>query len=87
MKPFRLLSILLGVVSVTAFSATAVYWFWIALTNEVVAERGNSWYCLAPLGLLRSVSLYLGSWPDGLATGTSKVAETPWRMSAPPCRA
>lgn len=48
---FKIFSILLGVIGVIAFTGTAIYWFWIALTNEEVAERGGYWYVLAPLAL------------------------------------
>lgn len=52
MRPLvQAVAIFLGIVITSAFVGTAIYWFWLAVTDHEVANRGGFLFALAPLGL------------------------------------
>jgi hypothetical protein len=50
-KLFRRSSIVVGGVLVVGFSAFAIHWLWLSLTDSRIAQRGGFLYALIPLAL------------------------------------
>lgn len=51
MKFFRIWTLAIGVALVSGFTATAVYWLWLTLSDQRVYARGGIYFVLGALAM------------------------------------